>query len=192
MGDELNIETERLLLRRFSPSDVPTLVNLAGAKEIAATTARIPHPYTDQDAFDWLQVQARMHAHGTGVPMGVILKGENTLIGAVGLELASDDQPFAKHRGELGYWIGVSYWGNGYATEAARAMIAYGFESLGLSRIYAQHMSSNPASGRILTKLGMTNEGMLRQHHKRFGSMHDMHQYGILRDEWEASRRASS
>jgi RimJ/RimL family protein N-acetyltransferase len=74
----------------------------------------------------------------------------------------------------------VPYWGRGYATEAALAVIAFGFEELGLNRIYAQHMASNPASGRVMQKAGMRHEGTLRQHVTKFGIVDDIAIYGIL------------
>jgi [ribosomal protein S5]-alanine N-acetyltransferase len=101
------------------------------------------------------------------------------LIGGVGLNLEHDHQ-----RAELGYWIGLPYWGHGYATEASRAMMQYGFEELSLIRIYAQHFGNNPASGRVLTKLGMRYEGCQRQHICKWEEILDLELFGITRQEW--------
>jgi RimJ/RimL family protein N-acetyltransferase len=97
----------------------------------------------------------------------------------------------SQSRGELGYWIGKSYWGAGYATEAAAAVIEHGFTTLGLNRIHAHHMRRNPASGRVLQKLGMLYEGSLRQHFQRDGRFEDMECYGILRSEYPRHSRPS-
>ena len=93
-----------------------------------------------------------------------------------------DDQ---HQHAELDYWLGVSYWGQGYATEAANEMLRYGFESLNLHRIFASHFGHNPASGRILTKLGMRHEGIQRQHIRKWDKFVDSELYGILRHEWK-------
>jgi RimJ/RimL family protein N-acetyltransferase len=90
-----------------------------------------------------------------------------------------------QNHAELGYWIGVPYWGCGYATEAARAMIQYGFDVLKLNRIQASHFANNPQSGRVLRKIGMQHEGCLRQHYLKWGEYVDSKVYGILRSEYK-------
>ena len=93
---------------------------------------------------------------------------------------------------ELGYWIGVPYWGNGYATEAAREMLDYGFETLKLNRIFASHFKPNAASGRILRKLGMLHEGCQREHIRKWDQFIDSELYGMLRRDWENSRHLAA
>ena len=102
------------------------------------------------------------------------------MCGGIGLRLAPDHQ-----HAELGYWIGVPYWGQGYATEASRELLRYGFEDLGLHRIFASHFKHNPASGRILVKLGMRYEGCQREHLRKWDRFVDSELYGILRQEWK-------
>jgi RimJ/RimL family protein N-acetyltransferase len=92
-------------------------------------------------------------------------------------------------RAELGYWIGVPYWNHGYASEAARRVVNWGFQYLGLNRIYAQHFADNPASGRVMQKIGMQYEGTLRQPFIRLGEARDSVCYGILKDEWETMQK---
>lgn len=101
------------------------------------------------------------------------------MCGAIGITINSN-----YNNAELGYWLGVPYWRQDYATEAASRAIAYGFESLNLHRIYASHLTRNPASGRVLQKIGMTYEGCLRQHIKHWGVYEDLAMYGILASEW--------
>ena len=91
-------------------------------------------------------------------------------------------QPHAN--AEMGYWIGKPYWNQGYGTEAAGGILQYAFEQLDLNRVYAAHFRRNPASGRIMQKIGMTYEGCLRQHIKKWDSFEDMEYYGILRSEY--------
>ena len=90
-------------------------------------------------------------------------------------------------RAELGYWIDRPYWNQGYCTEAGRAVLWYGFTELNLNRIHAYHLSRNPASGRVMQKLGMTREGLLRQHAKKWGKYEDIVEYGLVRQDWMES-----
>ena len=87
------------------------------------------------------------------------------------------------NRAELGFWVGVSYWGNGYCTEAATAMIRYGFEVLGYHKVAARHMKCNPASGRILEKVGMRKEGTLVDEVIKDGAFHTLVVYGMINSE---------
>lgn len=169
------LQTDRLRLRGYDPSDIPALVPLIGAREVAATTLRIPHPYTEALARDFVALAEEDLATGKCLRLGIFLRDSGALCGGIGLMIEAD------HRhAELGYWLGVPYWGNGYATEAARAMVTYGFTVLGLHRIYASHFSSNPGSGNILKKIGMRHEGCLRAHILKWGQFIDLEMYGLL------------
>jgi [ribosomal protein S5]-alanine N-acetyltransferase len=170
------LETRRLQLRPYSDRDIPELLPLIGAREVAATTLRIPHPYTEQDARQFL-ASTRMKEN---VWLGIRMQTDGRLIGGVGLSLNRQHQ-----NAELGYWIGVSFWGKGYATEAAQEMLRHGFQDIGLHRIFASHFKGNSASGRVLTKLGMGYEGRQREHVFKWGEFIDSELYGLLRSEWE-------
>ncbi len=167
-----SLQTERLVLRAFARADIPALVPLIGAREVAATTLRIPHPYSAKDA-EVLFAKIEM---GDEVRWAVTLRSDGTLIGGLGMRLAS-----AHNHAELGYWLGVPYWGKGYATEGARAAVRYGFEQLGLHRIQASHFSNNPASGKVLRKIGMTHEGCKREHILKWGEYLDLELYGMVK-----------
>ena len=88
-------------------------------------------------------------------------------------------EPDHRHA-ELGYWIGVPFWKSGYATEAARAVVNHGFNTLGLHRIFATHFRDNLASARVLTKIGMRHEGCQRAHILKWGEFLDVEMYGML------------
>ena len=88
----------------------------------------------------------------------------------------------------MGYWIGTPYWGCGFATEATAAVVRYGFEELQLNRVHAAHFALNPASGRVLEKLGMRREGCRRQHVLKWDRYVDLVLYGLLREEYEPGR----
>lgn len=170
--------TERLLLRDFRKSDKTALKELCGHRDIAATTLSIPHPFTLQDAEDWLEKKERDFEEGNEIAWAVCIKNTGELSGGVGLRL----EP--KHdSAELGYWIGKSYWGRGYATEASREVLAFAFEKLGLNRVEAHHMTGNEASGRVLNKLGMKYEGMHRHRFKKWDEYKDVKCLAILRSD---------
>jgi ribosomal-protein-alanine N-acetyltransferase len=166
------IETARLSLRTYSDSDIPELVPLIGASEVAATTLQIPHPYTEVHAREFLE------SASNDLRLAIVLKDTGRLCGGIGLH------PHEQHRrAELGYWIGVPYWGNGYATEAAQAVVRYGFENMQLQRIFASHFKENMASGNVLRKIGMKHEGCMRQHILKSEKFIDLELYGILVEE---------
>jgi ribosomal-protein-alanine N-acetyltransferase len=168
------IETPRLQLSALSEADLAELVPLIGAREIAATTLRIPHPYQEKHAREFLASAAKENE----LRLGIRLRSNGHLCGGIGLH------PDPGHkRAELGYWIGVPYWGNGYATEAAKAVVRYGFQHAGLNRIFAAHFKHNVASGNVLRKVGMKYEGCMRQHIFKLGESVDLELYAILRDE---------
>lgn len=173
------LPTTRLVLRPYSLADIPDLVRLAGAREIAATTLRIPHPYREQDAVDFVAACQPDADAGQSVRFAITLRDGAAFCGGVGLRLESDH-----HRAELGYWLGVPYWGRGYATEAAQAVLHYGFNTLGLHRIYAQHVRENPASGHVLKKIGMRHEGCLRHHIYKWDQFQDLEVYGLLKSDF--------
>ena len=176
MRVEAILETARLRMRAYSDADIPELVPLIGAREIAATTGRIPHPYTADDAREFLA----MIETDREVRLAITLRDDERLVGGIGLRLLEEHR-----QAELGYWLGLPYWGKGYGTEAAREMLRYGFEDLKLHRIFASHFASNPASGRILKKLGMRHEGCQREHVCKWDRFDDLELYGLLRREWE-------
>jgi len=101
-----------------------------------------------------------------------------------GLLPSSEELRRLHDRAELGYWVGRPYWGRGYATEAGLGLLAHSFGVLRLNRVFAIHYSRNPASGRVLQKLGMRQEGVMPQHIKKWGVYVDAVCYGVLRDDW--------
>jgi [ribosomal protein S5]-alanine N-acetyltransferase len=106
-----SLETARLILREFSESDIAELVPLIGAAEVAATTLRIPHPYEERHACEFIGSVPKENE----LRLAIRLRSNGRLCGGMGLH------PEMQHRrAEIGYWIGVPFWGNGYATEAAR------------------------------------------------------------------------
>ena len=142
-------------------------------------TRSIPHPLSLEQAQGWLAKRVAEMAEGKSATFGVILLGTGELVGASGLHVDSEHCC-----AEMGFWIGVEWWRQGYATEAARAVVRYGFEALGLNRIHAHHMTKNPASGRVLEKAGLLREGLLRQAIRKWDNFEDVVVYAILRQDW--------
>jgi ribosomal-protein-alanine N-acetyltransferase len=173
------VETDRLRLRPFVLPDAPTVQLLAGSREVASTTLNVPHPYEDGMAEAWIATHAPGYEEGDQATFAIVRGGDDQLIGAIGLSINQ-----AHVRGELGYWIGVPFWNRGYVTEAARAVLRFGFEELELNRIYAVHLVRNPASGRVMQKVGMRHEGTFRQHLLKWGTFEDVAQYGLLVTDW--------
>jgi len=176
------LSTERLRLRPFVARDAADVRRLAGAREIADTTRSIPHPYEEGMAEAWIATHPSQHEEDRALTLAIERRGGG-LIGAAGLRFERQDRG-----AELGYWIAVDEWGRGFGTEAARAVVDFGFESLGLHRIWASHFERNAASGRIMEKLGMTREATLREHVRKWGVFENLVIRGILRSEWERAR----
>jgi len=175
------LETPRLLLRPLTLADAAEVQHLAGVWEVADTTLSIPHPYEAGLAEAWIATLADLYARSEQVVFAITARPDGQLLGAIGLVLRR-----TYSRAELGYWVGKPFWGRGYATEAATAVLRYGFASLALHRIHACHFARNPASGRVLQKIGMRQEGVARQHVRRWNRYEDLVQYGILREEHDA------
>lgn len=171
----MQLATDRLLLRPFVPDDAPAVQRLASAYEIAENTLLIPHPYPEGAAAAWIARPKEANHY----LFAITLREGGDVIGAIALEAKPEHG-----RGEIGYWVGTPYWNRGYVTEAARAVLGFGFESLGLHRIFAMHFSRNPSSGRVMQKLGMKHEGTLREHEKKWDVFVDCEVYGILHTEW--------
>jgi [ribosomal protein S5]-alanine N-acetyltransferase len=170
-----SLQTGRLLLRPYTVNDAPDLVRLAGAREVAATTLRIPHPYREQDAIEFISSFQAEAEIGTSARFAITLRDNGVLVGGIGLRIELPHQ-----HAELGYWIGVPYWGRGYATEAARAVVTDAFETRGLRRIFASCLTTNPASARVLEKIGMKYEGCQRSHICKWEKFYDLDLYGML------------
>ena len=176
-----SIKTDRLILRPFRQSDAADVQRLAGDPAVADTTLHIPHPYPDGAAESWINTHQERWESGLGVICAITLRSTGELIGAINVLSVSKQNS----HGEMGYWIGTPYWNQGYCTEAARALIRFSFDTLGLHRVFAHHLGRNPASGRVMAKAGMRYEGTLREHTRKNDVFEDLPVYGILASEFE-------
>lgn len=178
------LQTERLVLRAFVSADAARLSELAGKRHIADTTVSIPHPYSPEQAMEDIHKYTEEFKQGTGAFFAIALReAPERLIG--GALIKTIDRP--NEQGELGYWIDEASAGKGYATEAAQAILEYGFNVEGLNRICACHMVRNTASGRVLARIGMQQEGRMRQLIKKWDIFEDVLLWSILREEYRGS-----
>lgn len=165
------------------PRRCASIARAINAPEIAANTLNIAYPYEEQMAIDWISGLEERYLSGENVNFAITLRSTGEIVGSVGLVINQRHQ-----HAEMGYWLAIALWGQGYMTEAACASLDFGFTTLGLHRIYAGHYARNPASGRVMQKMGMAYEGTFRHHLLKDGVFEDNVVYGILRDDWESQK----
>ena len=179
-----DLETEDLILRKPRIRDAKDIYSYASDPEVARYVLWEPHRSVSETASFIRDLRARIRA---GCPSSwvVVLRRTGTVIGTVGFVWYSAENNAA----ELGYSFSREYWNHGYATQALRAVIDAVFSSLPLNRLEAQHDVRNPASGRVMQKCGLTQEGILRGRILNKGEYVDTALYSILRSDWEKNQR---
>ena len=146
------LETERLILRPPRAADIGRFVPLMADYEVAKNLSRVPHPYTEDDASAYIVKAAAGWASGEDFGFSILRKFDSAYVGMCGVH--------PSRGGELGYWIGRPFWGKGFATEAVGRAVAFAFRELEVEGLRAAWFHDNPASGRVLRKLGFAREGM--------------------------------
>jgi RimJ/RimL family protein N-acetyltransferase len=179
LRNQPSLWTERLRLRPFVAEDAEPLHVLAERREVADTGTSLRYPFTLSAARIWIAGQSQSFRSGSSVFFAMTLRNSGELIGAV--ELRNVDRESAQ--AELAFWVGVPWWGSGFASEASAAIVRFGFEKLGLNRIHAHHLARHTASGTVLRKLGMQREGVLRQRVPKWGHFEDAVLYAILAED---------
>ena len=141
------------------------------------TTLGLPWPYTKEMAENWIVKLQQREQEGSSFEYAICFKeNPNKIIGCVSL---MDINPRAKHA-EMGYWVARKFWKQGVATEAAKAMLNFGFDKLDLHSVVARYFDINPASGRVMEKCGMTYVGTIREHEFRFDKFYNVGYYEML------------
>lgn len=168
------LHTQRLSLRPFDVADAPSVHVLAGNRRIADTTTNIPHPYPEGAAESWIASHGNAFAERHALTLAVTGRDSGVLLGAVSLI----DIQLRHQRAEVGYWIGVDFWGQGLCTEATAALMTFASADLAITRFVGRCYARNPASARVMEKCGMTHEGTLRQHELKWGRFEDVLLYG--------------
>ena len=175
------LETERLSLRRPMLTDAKAIVRIANDRRIADNTRRLPHPYTHDHAVTFVRAIA-------DEPRETVFLIEHTdaPIGVVGIDWRKPDAP------ELGYWLGVEYWGRGFGTEAARAMIDFAFEEFDVEHLISGARVVNPASRNILEKCGFQWSGVELHRFEALGSSTPVDCFRLTRTVWASLKSWSS
>ena len=173
------LKSNRLQLGPLSARDIPSIMTLADNPNIAKMTLNLPHPYAEKDAIFWINMSHQGFQNKDKYVFGVFLQDTQTFIGGIGLHLNT------KHNhAEIGYWIGEPFWNKGYGSEALSAILDFGFNTLHLHKIYAQHLIENPASGKVMIKNGMILEGEWVDHTKKNGEYRSVKQYRLTKTEY--------
>ena len=147
------LETKRLTLRAFTIEDAQRVQLLAGSDKIADVTSNIPHPYPDGLAEEWILSHKPEWNEGKSAIYAITIKPTGEVAGAISIISIENGQ------GIVGYWLGDEYWNKDICTEACKELVKFGFNKLGLTRLRADHLSRNPASGRVLQKSGFVHIG---------------------------------
>lgn len=153
MNTQPTLDTRRLKLRPFTLADAPHVQALAGDRRVSKMTVNIPYPYEKGMAEAWISSHSGLFTSRRAIIYAVVIAGSEELIGTVGLSQLTEND------GNLGYWFGVPYWGNGYCAEAVTALVEFGFNQFELPLIYARHLRENRASGRVIQKNGFQHKG---------------------------------
>jgi RimJ/RimL family protein N-acetyltransferase len=180
MTGDVTMETPRLVLRELAEGDAPAVQEYAGDRQVVSHLDWGPNTSENTATFLALAGATRRALPRTAYHLAIVLRSSGPLIGGCRIEIRSA----ASGSGDLGYVLGRSHWGQGYATEAGHALLAFGFGRLALHRIFATCDVDNRASARVLEKLGMRREGRLRQNVRRREEWRDSDVYAILEPEW--------
>jgi RimJ/RimL family protein N-acetyltransferase len=178
------LETERLTLRASRPDDAKMIATLANDRRVAENLRRLPHPYSLADAQSFVTAA---NATADEIALVITVRGAaaepGDVVGACGIAGMDGETP------EIGYWLGVPFWGNGYATEVARALVDYSFDTVGFEVLYAGARVSNPASRRVLEKCGFQWAGVGLYRVRALRSSAPVDRFRIDRGLWASLKR---
>jgi RimJ/RimL family protein N-acetyltransferase len=169
------LETERLMLRRPTLADVKAIARLADDRRIAENTRRLPHPYSQNHAIEFVRAIAENKRETV-----FLIENNFVPIGMVGIDGRQPDAP------ELGYWLGVEHWGQGFATEAARAVIDFTFEEFDVEYLISGARVANPASRNVLEKCGFQWSGVELHRFEALGSSTPVDCFRLSRSVWSS------
>jgi RimJ/RimL family protein N-acetyltransferase len=175
------VRTERLLLRDLTESDMEAVHSYASDPEVVRYMDWGPNTKEDTENFIQRAIANQKEQPRRNYTLAIVLNAEDTLIGSCGIHVSNPDN----REGWLGYCLNRHFWGRGYATETARALLAFGFTQISLHRIFATCDPASIASARVLEKIDMQREGHLRKHKWAKGAWRDSFLYAILDSEWK-------
>ena len=163
-------------IRSFHPDDAESITKHIGTYSVARNMLRIPHPYSLQDAQQWIGIATK---HDPQTNFGIAI--DDQIVGGIGLDVNPSGVTACQHSAEIGYWLGETLWGRGIVTEALNAVTEWAFRELHLVRLYAKVFARNCASARVLEKAGYAFEGRLLAHYFRDGEFIDGLLYAKVR-----------
>lgn len=175
----LQLHTDRLILKPYTSSQAGKVSELAGGREVTATTF-VPHPYTLEHASEWIELHKHWIQEKKAFPLAMMKKDTKELVGTMTLRV-----DLKHHKGELAYWVGNPYWKQGFATEAAQKIIEFGFNEIQLQRIWSAAMTENPASVKVMQKAGLSYEGTLKKDIYHWNEYKDIDVYGLIKEDYE-------
>jgi RimJ/RimL family protein N-acetyltransferase len=175
------LETERLRLRKPTLADVKAIARLANDRRIAENTRRLPHPYSQDHAIAFVRAIA-----GDGSDLTFLIEHNFAAVGMVGINFGERELP------ELGYWLGVEHWGQGFGTEAARAVIDFFFEEFAHEQLIAGARVANPRSRNILEKCGFQWTGVELHRFAALGSSSPVDCFRLSRGVWSSLKNWAS
>ncbi len=175
----MKLETSRLILQYYQQRDAARIAQLANNKELAQVLG-FPSPYEFKHAQEWIQMQPDLINRGIEYPLTIWTKDHPELIGTITIRIDRKN-----HKGEIGYWLGREYWSKGYATEAVKEIMKFGFNEIMLNKVWASTLAKNIGSINVLLKVGMKKEGTLKQNRLLMGIYEDVDVFGLVRDEYE-------
>ena len=175
------LETERLTLRRPTLADVKAIARIANDRRIAENTRRLPHPYLQDHAVEFVRAMAD-RGRNTVFP----IENNHSPVGMAGIDWHEQETP------ELGYWLGFEHWGQGFGTEAARAVIDLFFEEFDAEHLTSGARVANPASRNILEKCGFQWSGVELHRFEALGSSTPVDRFRLSRSVWSSLKNWSS
>ena len=175
------LETERLTLRRPTLADVKAIAHLANDRRIAENTRRLPHPYSSDHAIEFVRALA-----GDTSTTVFLIENNHSPLGMVGIDWREPDAP------ELGYWLGVEHWGQGFGTEAARAAIDFFFDEFEAEHLMSGARVANPSSRNILEKCGFQWSGVELHRFEALGSSTPVDRFRLSRSVWSSLKNWNS
>lgn len=174
---EIRVSNE-ILLTEIRATDKSAYIEHMKVKEISERTLRIPYPYTDMDADEWLKLVRYQREDLSETITFAIRNQENFLIGGIGFD---DFVPRRDHKAELGFWLAKPYWGKGIMTAVVGKLVDHAFKQFNLVRISANIMVFNVASCRVVEKCGFTLEGLAKGYYRKNGELIDAKLYARVR-----------
>ena len=172
----MQLTLSKSTIRSFRPGDAESITKHISTRSVARNMLRIPHPYSLQDAEQWIDIATKREPRTN---FGIAI--DDQIIGGIGLDVNPNGVVACEHSAEIGYWLGETFWGRGIATEAVDALSEWAFHEQRLVRLYAKVFARNPASARVLEKAGYTFEGRLLAHYLRDGEFIDGLLYAKVR-----------